>query len=80
MTLDNRPVLTFGPACAEPSLEGLLGDPIIRLLMAQDRVSDATRRTLASHIRPGCLGRPKAQGVFPPNAIGADQFFLEVAP
>jgi hypothetical protein len=46
MTLDNRPVLTFGPACAEPSLEDLLGDPIIRLLMAQDRVSDATQFVL----------------------------------
>jgi hypothetical protein len=80
MTLDNRPVLTFGPACAEPSLEGLLADPIIRLLMAQDRVSDATRRALASHIRPGCLSGPKAQDDLTRNAIGADQLVLEVAP
>lgn len=55
MTLDNRPVLTFGPACA-------------------------TRRALASHIRPGCLSGPKAQDGLTRNAIGADQLVLEVVP
>src|SRR3712207_6298146 len=42
MTLVHNPVLASCPVCAEPSLEDLLADPIIRLLTARDGISDAT--------------------------------------
>ena len=76
MTLDDKSIFTCGPTCTEPSLEEILADPIIRSLMARDRISDGTLRALMSHMRPECPGSPEAQDNLAHNT---DQPFAEVA-
>ena len=52
-----------GCARAEPRLEQLLADPLIRLMMASDRVSEDDLRRLAA--------RPRARGYMPgPGVAG----------
>jgi hypothetical protein len=43
----------------EPTLDELLADPIIRMLMARDGVSEAAIRQLADKIQNGIRARPR---------------------
>ncbi|MFD2265020.1 hypothetical protein ACFSM5_19100 [Lacibacterium aquatile] len=59
-----------GLSIVELTLEEMMADPIVRLTMGRDQVTEQDVRTLVSAVADRLQGRAQPQGIRKPGALG----------